>query len=266
MANERWIMKNILAALGRERISVNANQITIPAARETADVAGYEDPAGMKAKGTYENSVTVGGVGTRSTRNFLAELAAEDRAIPVTLFPESDITKSLASQAPIGSPAIFLNASVHSFQPTGTRGAAQTWTAQMEGRSYLFLAGKVLYNNVGGTPLAAGTTTSTPVNLGALVTGKVLGATLHILEPPGLLGTSPSITATLESDVDAVTNTWVTRGTFTVITTTNGLYLELDGDLNNVPADGYWRLKLVITGTSVQATVMAAIGLMPKVA
>lgn len=99
------------------------------------------------------------------------------------------------------------------------------------------------------------TGTGTGLELGALATEQRLYASLHVLSASG---TTPSITARVESDAD---NTWAsatTRLTFDAATAAGGQILRTDG---TAITDTWWRVAWTISGTSPSFMFVAALGI-----
>lgn len=86
--------------------------------------------------------------------------------------------------------------------------------------------------------------TGTALNLGAVTAGKRLYAGLHVLS---VAGTTPSITARIESDADSSFATPTTQLTFTAAAAAGGQTLRTDG---TAITDSWWRVAWTISGTS----------------
>lgn len=129
-------------------------------------------------------------------------------------------------------------------------GEVAPWEAQAKGTS-LTARGQVAHPP--GTARTA-TGTGTGINLGALTAGHNLFATLHVLSATG---TTPSITARVESDSD---NTWATpttRATFAAATAAGGQSAIVTGPVT----DAWWRVAWTITGTTPSFLFVAALGI-----
>lgn len=265
MAGEKLILQNLVFALDGDRISRNANSFTLPAGRVEVDTACYEDPGSATEKVTYESSLDMEVWGTQSELALLLMLEQDSRAVAFTVFQESD---SLASPvAAPGSIAYFMDAKVTKVPMEAPRGGVKKAKPHLvSGGSRLFL-GQVLHTNVGAAALGPTGGTpfiSTPLPIGVLGAGKQLGWSFHIVNPPGLLGTTPLVTAELVSDNALAFTSPVVRASLTAIATTSGYVVVLDGDQTPFAGEDHWALKLTITGTGAEATVMSAIALMSK--
>lgn len=97
--------------------------------------------------------------------------------------------------------------------------------------------------------------TGTALNLGAVAAGKRLYATLHVLS---VAGTTPSITARVESDDAAGFPSATTRLTFTAANAVGGQVLRTDG---SAITDTWWRLAWTISGTTPSFLLTGALGI-----
>ncbi|MFE9886279.1 hypothetical protein [Streptomyces scopuliridis] len=99
---------------------------------------------------------------------------------------------------------------------------------------------------IGHPPGLARTTTGTgtALSLGAIPVGKRLYAALHVLSTAG---TTPSITARIESDDAAGFTSPTTRLTFAAATGAGGQILRGDG---TAVTDSYFRVAWAVTGTT----------------
>ncbi|MEU6279506.1 hypothetical protein [Streptomyces sp. NPDC047028] len=94
----------------------------------------------------------------------------------------------------------------------------------------------------------------TGLNLGAVATGKRLYAALHVLSASG---TTPSLTARVESSADNTFGSPTTRLTFTAATAGGGQILRTDA---SAITDAWWRIAWTITGTSPSFLFAATLG------
>jgi hypothetical protein len=99
------------------------------------------------------------------------------------------------------------------------------------------------------------TGTGTGLNLGAVPEGKRLYAALHVLS---VSGTTPSITARVESSVDNTFASPTTRLTFTAATAAGGQALRTDG---TAITDTWWRLGWTISGSTPSFLFAASLGI-----
>lgn len=104
-----------------------------------------------------------------------------------------------------------------------------------------------------GTPRTA-TGTGTGLNLGAVIAGKRMYAALHVLS---VAGTTPSLTARVESSVDNTFAAPTTRLTFTAAAAAGGQILRTAG---TAITDPWWRIAWTITGTTPSFLFVASLG------
>jgi hypothetical protein len=99
------------------------------------------------------------------------------------------------------------------------------------------------------------TGTGTGLNLGAVAAGRRLYATLHVLS---VAGTTPSITARVESDDNSGFSSATTRLTFNAATAVGGQILRTDG---TAITDTWWRMAWTISGTTPSFLFAGALGI-----
>lgn len=99
------------------------------------------------------------------------------------------------------------------------------------------------------------TGTGTGVQLGAVTAGKRLYAALHVLS---VSGTTPSITARIESDDNSGFTTPTTQLTFTAATAAGGEALRTTG---SAITDTWWRIAWTISGTTPSFLFAASFGI-----
>lgn len=99
------------------------------------------------------------------------------------------------------------------------------------------------------------TGTGTGLELGAVAAGKRLYATLHVLS---VAGTTPSITARVESDDNSGFSSATTRLTFDAATAVGGQILRTDG---TAITDTWWRMAWTISGTTPSFLFAGALGI-----
>ncbi|WP_405549689.1 hypothetical protein [Streptomyces microflavus] len=119
-------------------------------------------------------------------------------------------------------------------------GEVAPWTGTVKSSSPL-VRGQIAH-----PPGAARTATGagTALDLGAVALGKRMWAGLHVLSAAG---TTPSITARIESDDSAGFASPVTRMTFDAATAPGGQIARTDG---LAITDTHWRVAWAITGTT----------------
>lgn len=99
------------------------------------------------------------------------------------------------------------------------------------------------------------TGSGTGLNVGAVAVNKRMYAALHVLS---VAGTTPSITARVESSVDNTFGAPTTRLTFTAATAVGGQILRTAG---TAITDPWWRIAWTISGTTPSFLFAAALGI-----
>lgn len=99
------------------------------------------------------------------------------------------------------------------------------------------------------------TGTGAGLNLGAVPAGKRLYAALHVLSAAG---TTPSLTARVESSADNTFAAPTTRLTFNAATAIGGQILRTTG---SAITDPWWRVAWTITGTTPSFLFVASLGI-----
>lgn len=152
--------------------------------------------------------------------------------------------------AAVGDLAYFTNALQSSYQLGGQVGDVAPWTGKATG-SWPMVRGQIAH-----PPGTARTSTGvgTGVNLGAVAAGRRLYASLHVLS---VAGTTPSITARVESDDAIGFPSPTTQLTFTAATAVGGQILRTTG---SAITDSWFRVAWTISGTTPSFLLAAAVG------
>ena len=90
--------------------------------------------------------------------------------------------------------------------------------------------------------------------LGAVLSGQTIAASLHVLS---VSGTSPTLDVTIESDAVSGMTSPLTQLTFTQATAIEGQFLTKVGAIT----DDWWRVAYTVGGTSPSFTFLVAIGI-----
>jgi len=98
------------------------------------------------------------------------------------------------------------------------------------------------------------TGTGTALQVGAVTAGKRMFAALHVLS---VAGTTPSLTARVESSVDNTFASPTTRLTFAAANAVGGQILRTDG---TAITDTWWRIAWTISGTTPSFMFAATLG------
>jgi hypothetical protein len=147
---------------------------------------------------------------------------------------------SANNAAAVGDLAYLVNAMRSAYKLGEAVGEIAPWTGTAKG-SWPVARGQ--FAHPPGTARTA-TGTGTGLNLGAVAAGRRLYATLHVLS---VAGTTPSITARVESSVDNTFGAPTTRLTFSAASAIGGQVLRTDG---TAITDTWWRMAWTISGTT----------------
>lgn len=158
---------------------------------------------------------------------------------------------SANDSAAVGDLAYFTKALRADYKLFGSVGDVAPWTSSVKS-SWPLVRGQ--FAHPPGTARTA-TGSGTGLNLGAVAAGKRLYAALHVLS---VAGTTPSITARVESSADNTFASPTTRLTFDAATEPGGQILRTTGD---AVTDAWWRIAWTITGTSPSVLFAAALGI-----
>jgi hypothetical protein len=153
--------------------------------------------------------------------------------------------------AAVGDLAYFTQALRADYKLLGEVGEVAPWTS-MAKSAWPLVRGQ--FAHPPGTARTA-TGTGTGLNLGAVAANKRLYASLHVLS---VSGTTPSITARVESDDNSGFTSATTRLTFTAATAVGGQTLRTDG---TAITDTWWRIAWTISGTTPSFLFAAALGI-----
>lgn len=136
------------------------------------------------------------------------------------------------------------------YQLGGSLGEVAPWTAGGDG-TYPLIRGVV--GHPPGTARTA-TGTGTSIQLGAVASGQALYAGLHVLS---VSGTTPSLTARIESDNATGFPSAATVGTFTAATALTSQFLRIPGPIT----DDWFRVAWTISGTTPSFLFLVSLGI-----
>ncbi|MER6956009.1 hypothetical protein [Streptomyces sp. NPDC000618] len=153
--------------------------------------------------------------------------------------------------AAVGDLAYFMAALRSDYKLLGVVGEIAPWSGTAKS-AWPLVRGQ--FAHPPGTARTA-TGTGTGLNLGAVTAGKRLYAALHVLS---VAGTTPSLTARVESSVDNTFASPTTRATFTAATAVGGQILRTDG---TAITDTWWRTAWTISGTTPSFLFVSSLGI-----
>ncbi|MFJ6645770.1 hypothetical protein ACIQPS_08925 [Streptomyces sp. NPDC091290] len=157
---------------------------------------------------------------------------------------------SANNAAAVGGLAYFTSAMRSNYALGADVGEIAPWTGTAKS-SWPLVRGQ--FAHPPGTARTA-TGTGTALQIGAVPTGKRLYAALHVLSAAG---TTPSLTARVESAPDNTFAAPTTRLTFAAATAAGGQALRTDG---TAITDTWWRIAWNITGTTPSFMFAASLG------
>lgn len=241
----KTILTNVRTFAVAADLTSVTNKVELAAEVEDKDTTNYAS-AGWKE--------TLGGIAS-------AEISAEgqweagdpskvDDASWATLGGVGPWSISGNNAAAVGDLAYFTSALRADYKLGESVGEVAPWTSTAKS-SWPLVRGQ--FAHPPGTARTA-TGTGTGLNLGAVATGKRLYAALHVLS---VAGTTPSITARVESSVDNTFAAPTTRLTFTAATAVGGQILRTDG---TAITDTWWRIAWTISGTTPSFLFVASLG------
>ncbi|MFF8910165.1 hypothetical protein [Streptomyces olivaceoviridis] len=158
---------------------------------------------------------------------------------------------SANNAANVGDLAYFTNAMQATFKVGDAVGEIAPWASTAKS-NWPLVRGQ--FAHPPGTARTA-TGTGTGLNLGAVPAGKRLYAALHVLSAAG---TTPSLTARVESSADNTFAAPTTRLTFAAATAVSGQNLRTSG---SAITDPWWRIAWTITGTTPSFLFVASLGI-----
>jgi hypothetical protein len=158
---------------------------------------------------------------------------------------------SANNAAAVGGLAYFTKAMRADYKLGEAVGEVAPWTSTAKS------AWPLVRGQFAHAPGTARTTTGTGtgLELGAVTAGRRVYAALHVLS---VAGTTPSITARVESSEDDTFAAPTTRATFTAASEAGGEILRTDG---TAITDTWWRVAWTISGTTPSFLFAAALGI-----
>lgn len=158
---------------------------------------------------------------------------------------------SANNSAAVGDLAYLVSAMRSDYKLFDAVGEVAPWTGTAKSS---WPVARGLFAHPPGTARTA-TGTGTGLELGAVAAGDRLYAALHVLS---VAGTTPSITARVESDDNSGFSSATTRLTFDASTAVGGQILRTDG---SAITDTWWRMAWTISGTTPSFLFAGALGI-----
>ena len=242
----KTILTNVRCFAVAVDLTTVSNKVELSAEVEAKDTTNYG------SEGWKEN---IGGLGS-------AEIAAEgqweagdpskvDDASWAQLGGVGPWSVSANNGAAVGDLAYFTSALRSDYKLGDAVGEVAPWTGTAKS-AWPLVRGQ--FAHPPGTARTA-TGTGTGLQVGAVALNKRMYAALHVLS---VAGTTPSITARVESSVDNTFASPTTRLTFTAATAVGGQILRTDG---TAITDTWWRVAWTISGTTPSFLFAATLGI-----
>lgn len=229
-----------------------------------ADLTGNSNKIELAAEVEDKDSTNYGSNGYKEVLGGLisAEISAEgqweagddskvDNASWSQLGGTGPWTVSANNSAAVGDLAYLVNGLRADYKLFDAVGEVAPWTGTAKS-SWPMARGQFAHPP-GTARTASGT--GTGLNLGAVASGKRLYAALHVLS---VAGTTPSLTARVESSVDNTFGSPTTRLTFTAASAVGGQILRTDG---TAITDTWWRVAWTISGTTPSFLFASSLGI-----
>jgi hypothetical protein len=229
-----------------------------------ADLTGNSNKIELTAEVEDKDSTNYGSNGYKEVLGGLisAEISAEgqweagddskvDNASWSQLGGTGPWTVSANNSAAVGDLAYLVNGLRADYKLFDAVGEVAPWTGTA--KSTWPMARGQFAHPPGTARTASGT--GTGLNLGAVASGKRLYAALHVLS---VAGTTPSLTARVESSVDNTFAAPTTRLTHTAATAVGGQILRTDG---TAITDTWWRVAWTISGTTPSFLFVSSLGI-----
>lgn len=241
----RFVLTNVrYIAVGAD-LTGASNKVEITSEIEDKDVTNYASNGWKEVLGGLA-SAEISGEGQWEA----GDPALVDDATWATLGGTGPYTVCPAS-ASVGSLAYLVRGLRGSYTLGESVGEVAPWSSGVKS-SWPLVRGVIAHPP--GTARTA-TGTGTALELGALAAGQRLYAGLHILSAAG---TTPSVTARIESDADSGFGSPTTRLTFDAATAPGGQILRTDG---TAITDTHFRVAWDITGTSPSFLFVVSLGI-----
>lgn len=222
------------------RLSRNTMTIQADFTRNMVDSTCYENNAMEEVPGVMVREFTTEGASTADFDFELLQKLAADNVTGAFLVPLWGGAAGVA----LGADVAVQDARLKRSQILGAR---DTLSPMNLGFSTVgdWRIGKMFFESVTGSPTGAGTVATNGLELGAAPLGVWL--TIEALDIPGITGTSPTLSVTLQSDVDDTFSAPNDLIVNTSITATADGILVYSTD---AVTDTWYRVEVTIGGTS----------------
>lgn len=231
-----------ISALGARRVSSDANAIEFSFGRAEIPNDDLESETDRFLCGSYAGDMTINGGTSEDFEQSIAAVLKAGTRVP--------LTRCLGAAGAVGTRAVMSMVMLSKITITNERGQRRDFaiTAKIDDEARPEIGGTVLHQSVGTAGVTA-TSNGTGVELEALGAAEEMLVHFHILDPPGVTGTSPTLDVVIESDVDDTWASPVTRVTFAQATEPGWQIARIDGDTDPV-TDTWWRAKFTVGGVT----------------
>lgn len=263
MAYERDILRNRMISIDGQIIGTGASNFTFGLSRDRIEREEFEAPGKFADKGDWKAPVKLAeSWGTENEAKLLAQLADTAESSSVLFLLRSN-TQASPMAAP-GDRALFGNYVTVDAPQAATKNQLKKLTASFElADGQAPNRGQVLFTSRAVTPAplteaggASGVYISTPVNLGALVAGKLLAITVHCHSFIGT-GVATLLVEVLHDAASGFTTPIVAAtgwALFTNESPPSGGHLlapraqtfVFDGDLTPLAGETWWAVRLTV--------------------
>ncbi|MFE1749004.1 hypothetical protein ACFW88_00360 [Streptomyces anandii] len=242
----KTILTNVRTFAVGVDLTGNSNKIELSSEIEDKDATNYASQGWKEVLGGL-GSAEISGEGQWEA----GDLTKVDDGAWAALGGVGPWSVSANNAANVGDLAYFTQALSCKYKVGDAVGEIAPWEASAKS-SWPLVRGQFAH-----PPGTARTTTGTgtALNVGAVTAGKRLYAALHVLSASG---TTPSLTARVESAPDNTFASPTTRLTFDAATAVGGQSLRTAG---TAITDAWWRVAWAITGTAPSFLFVAALGI-----
>lgn len=218
--------------LAQYDLSGDLNAIALEATGELQEVTRLTDAGRRRLAGLKQVQLEARGY-------WQAGIGLVDEAL-FTNLGVADVPLSVAVKDGVaGDNAYLFRAAIGTYEMGAALGEVSPFRAAAEGSAGEVLARGLVLHNATQTATGVGTA----FNLGSVASGQTLYAALHVLT---VSGTTPSLTARLESDDASGFLSPTTRLTFAAKTAAGSEWKTLAGPIT----DAWWRVGFTISGTA----------------
>ncbi|MFJ4785510.1 hypothetical protein [Streptomyces sp. NPDC088794] len=242
----KTVLTNVRCFAGGVDLTGNSNKIELSSEVEAKESTNYGSQAYKEFVGGLA-SAEISGEGQWEA----ADATKVDDASWAQLGGVGPWSISANTSAAVGDLAYFTQALRSDYKLFGEVGEVAPWTGTAKS-AWPLVRGQ--FAHPPGTARTA-TGVGTGLQIGAVALNKRMYASLHVLS---VAGTTPSITARVESSVDNTFASPTTRLTFAAANAVGGQTLRTAG---TAITDTWWRVAWTISGTTPSFLFAAALGI-----